>query len=81
MMPRVCHDQPPVVHQNPGRQIHSALRTPPASRPALRFTVGLPQYDVGGLLVVLRHSVPDEHTMVAGIGHHYVLLTEEHSAG
>ena len=77
-MPAVGHDQPAVMHQNPGGQVHAPLGSAACGRVALGLAVRLAEHHVGGLLVAAGHLVPDQHPMVAGVGHHEVLLPDEH---
>ena len=49
----------------------------PGGRPFC-LPVWLTQHHIGGLLVVFGQAVPDQHPVVAGIGHHQVLGTQEH---
>ncbi len=76
-MPAVGDDQPALVHQDSGGQVHAPLGSAPAGGVALGLAVRLAEHHVGGLLVAARHVVPDQHPMVAGVGDHEVLLPDE----
>ena len=79
-MPRVGDDEPALINEHPGGQVHPLLgAASPGGRP-LGLSVGLPEHHIGGLLVVLGHAVPDQHPVVAGVGHHQVLGAQEHPA-
>lgn len=76
-MPGVGDDQPSVVYQHPGRQIHPALGSTAVGRPALGGAVGLAKDDVGGLLVGSGQTMPHQYSVVAGIGDDEVVLAKE----
>ena len=54
--------------------MHPAFGAAPARRRALGLTVGLAEHHVGGLLVDAGNPVPYQHPVIAGVGHHHVVV-------
>ena len=80
VMPRVGHYQTSADDGDSGGEVHPPLGTPPARGPPFRRPVGLTEHHIGWLLIALGHTVPDQHSMVAGVRHHDMRVVDEHPA-
>ena len=78
MVPGVGDDQPTLVHQHPGGQVHAPGGTPATGRRPLRGEVGLAEHDVRGGLVRGRDAMPDEHPVVARVRDDERVVVEVH---
>jgi hypothetical protein len=81
VVPGVGDVQVAVHDADPGGQPHAVGRAASARRRSFGGRVGLAEHDVRGGAVGVRQPVPDEHPVVAGVGHHEHVAGDVHAAG